>query len=142
MYIHICIRLGLATPAQPPGRPGPIGNAPELRKLTHKFAFLKALFPEPLRYWFDQRKQHTKKQITKHKQTKNTHAQTELQPQTKLTHEQRSQNQVWLSTLHRSCIPLLLACVHHISLETTDHYADSHWSVFWRYHLLRMRGSS
>ena len=61
---------------------------------------------------------------TTHKKTnhktqtnKNTHAQTELQPQTKLTHEQRSQNQVWLSTLHRSCISLLLACVHRFSLE-------------------------
>ena len=76
-----------------------------------------------------------------HKQ-KNTHAQTKLQPQTKLTHEQRSQNQVWLNTLHRSCISLLLACVHRFSLETTVHYADSHWSAFWRYHLLRMRGST
>ena len=49
---------------------------------------------------------------------------------------------MWLSTLHRSCISLLLACVHRFSFETTVHYADSHWSAFWRYHLLRMRGST
>ena len=53
----------------------------------------------------------THKKITKHKQTKHTHAQTELQPQTKLTHEQRSQNQVWWSTLHRSWNLALIRCL-------------------------------